>query len=401
MPDPAPAPSRRLLARPFVQATLALAVFLLGAAVLFATSPEPERNLEELPPLVVSTVPLERRDMTPMASYAGRLQPARSAALRFEVTGRLEARSAEPGQAVSTGDVLLALADGDFRDRLRTAEAELRLERSRIERDRERLRQATLRRDLQKREVASSRDLGKRDLLSESAINTVEARLAEIESRVVELRHDVDTADLRIAQKEAAADQARRDLSRARLTAPFDGHVNTVVPEIGDRITGAEVMLELVDVSALDFYVEVDGSTASALQLGDSLAVETSAGPVAGSVIALQPNPDTRTFTHALRVRIPGDGLLPGQTARIRVPLPTLRQAWVVPTEAVLASTGGKTIFRITGDRLQPVPVRLGPRVGNLQVIEGALAEGWQIVSRSVAALDPGRQVQARPEPAS
>lgn len=160
-------------------------------------------------------------------------------------------------------------------------------------------------------------------------------------------------------------------------------------------------MLELVDVSALDFYVEVDGSTASALQLGDSLAVETSAGPVAGSVIALQPNPDTRTFTHALRVRIPGDGLLPGQTARIRVPLPTLRQAWVVPTEAVLASTGGKTIFRITGDRLQPVPVRLGPRVGNLQVIEGALAEGWQIVSRSVAALDPGRQVQARPEPAS
>ena len=103
-------------------------------------------------------------------------QPRRSAALRFEVAGQLLQREVEPGMTVATGDTLLILDDRDLKDQERTAEAELRLEESGIERDRIRLEQAVRHRELQREEVARHMRLGKRSLLSQSSLNAAEQK---------------------------------------------------------------------------------------------------------------------------------------------------------------------------------------------------------------------------------
>ena len=384
---------------PIISGLILLGLFIVIALLLVATQPQPEPQLEELPPLAVNTVALERRSVPPYAPTTGRLQPARQAVLRFEVVGQLRRRAVEPGATVAAGDVLLELDDRDFRDRVRSAEADLDLERSRIARDRVQLEHTVRQRDLQEREVERSRELADRGLLSESSVNQVESRLSEIESRVAALTHDVTAADLRIAQKQSQADQAMRDLERATLLAPFDGRINAVAPEVGDRVTGSDVVVELVDVSTLDFYVEVDGGAAAAVALGDTLSVTTEHGVSAeGDLVALQTNPNTQTFTHALRVRIPGEGLLPGQTARTIIPLVTLYDAWTVPASAILARAGQTAIYRVFEDQLRLVPVQLGPRVGNLQVVDGEFERGWEIVTTNVASLDPYRRVQIREE---
>lgn len=373
-----------------------LGLFGFTAYALVATAPQPEAVLTDLPSLTVEAYTVARKDIAPHATFTGRLQPRRSAALRFEVSGQLLHRAAEPGITVSAGDTLLILDDRDFKDQVRTAEAELRLEESGIERDRVQLEQATRHRELQREEVTRHTRLGERSLLSQSSLNAAEQKLTELESRVAELTHSVETGGQRLALKQAKFDQARRDLARTRLTAPFDGRVNTVLAEVGDRITGDQTVVSVVDVTELDFYVEVDGATALALELNQEVTVKTGEEEHPGILVALQTDPDPRTFTHAVRIRIPGDRAAPGQLAVAQLPLPVIRNALVVPVEALRVDAAGQAVFRIEGQSLQRIAVMPGPRVGSWQVIESELEEGDQIVARDAAAMDARRPIRVR-----
>ncbi len=376
---------------------LALLVLLaLISASLLATAPKPEAKLNELPEMAVEAYAVQQRDITPEAIYTGRLLPMRSAELRFDLTGQLRVRSVEPGMQVRKGDEMLVLDDRDFMDQDRTARAELELEQRYVERDRVRLKQVTRQRDLQRKESERLRELNQKALVSQSALNAAEQMLAGIESEKASLEAMVHGADQRLELKQVAADRARRDLERTRLVAPFDGQVNTVDVEVGDRITGDQPVMTVIDSSALDFYVEVDGETAAALELGQMLDVEVDQRQVPGTLVALRADPDPRTYTFALRVRIPGDAALSGQLARVRLPLSSLRGVLVVPVAAVRVEISGQSVFRIEGDRLQRVDVSLGPRVGELQVIEGSVRAGELIVARDVAAVDVRRRVVIR-----
>ena len=397
-PDGSRDPSRRfrLQDRPGLWSVAILGLFGLAAYTLVATAPQPEALLVNLPSLTVEAYTVARRDITPHATFTGRLQPRRSATLRFEVSGQLLHRAVEPGMTVSAGDTLLVLDDRDFKDQVRTAEAGLRLEESGIERDRIQLEQAIRHRELQREEVTRHTRLGERSLLSQSSLNAAEQKLTELESRVAELMHSVETGGQRLALKQAEFDQVRRDLARTRLAAPFDGQVNTVLAEVGDRITGDQTVVSVVDVSELDFYVEVDGTTALALELNQEVTVKTGDEEHPGILVALQTDPDPRTFTHALRIRIPGDRAAPGQLAVARLPLPVLENALIVPVEALRVDAAGQAVFRIKGQSLQRIAVTPGPRVGAWQVVESELEEGDQIVARDVAAMDARRSIRVR-----
>ena len=381
---------------PKVWSLVALGILALVAYALVATAPQPEVVLADIPSLTVEAHTVARQDVIPEAEFTGRLQPRRNAALRFEAAGRLRQRMVEPGMSVSTGDTLLMLDDRDLSDRERIAVAELRLEESSIARDRVRLEQALRHRELQREEVERHLQLGERSLLSQSSLNAAEQKLTELESQVAELTHAVNTGAQRLTLKKARLDQARRDLSRTRLTAPFDGQVNTVLAEVGDRITGDQVVITLVDVTELDLYVEVDGTAIAALELNQKIKIRAGGRELAGTLVALQTDPDPRTFTHALRIRVPGGTARPGQLAVTRLPLPVLKNALVVPVEALHIDAAGQAVFRIRGQSLQRVEVTSGPRVGSLQVVDSNLEEGDLIVARDAAAMDARRSVQVR-----
>jgi len=112
-----------------------------------------------------------------------------------------------------------------------------------------------------------------------------------------------------------------------------------------------------------------------------------------GKVIALQIDPDPVTFTHALRVRVAGMSVRPGQIAQVRLPLPQLRKVTAVPVTAVLYDEGQTFVFRLDDDRLVMSAVTLGERVGDLQVVQRGVDAGYRIVTHNVSALSDGQQV--------
>ena len=333
-------------------------------------------------------------DLQPLASVSGRLEPARKTALHFELSGQVDARPVEPGQAVQQGELLLALASGDFVDALAEAEAQLAQETRNIERDRDLLKLSQRNYTLQQSELARLQKLGADSLVSESRLDESRIRLIQLEAETAQLKASVASADSRLALREAARNRAARNLERTRLLAPFAGTVNAVEVQRGDYVTPSQPVVDLVDSSMLDLYLEVRGDVAHALVPGQAVDVSVNGNSLRGEVIALQVDPDPVTFTHAVRVRLPGDRARPGQVAEASLPLQPLRQVSAVPSTAVLYDEGRAYVFRVNGGTLELVEVRLGQRVGELQVVEQGISAADHIVTRDVAALSHGQTVQ-------
>jgi len=374
-------------------------VLLLGlvglSLLLFLTAPNRESPLQEaaVPSVSVATVALH--DLAPAEDVSGRLVPARKAALHFELAGQVDERPVEPGQAVSEGELLLSLAAGDFEDALAEAEAQLAQESQDIARDRQLLQLSQRNYTLQKNDLDRLLKLGEESLVSKSLLDETRIKLVQLESEVTRLKSGVGSADARLALREAARNRAARNLARTRLTAPFAGTVNSITVQTGDYVTPNQPVVELVDAGELDLYVEVRGDVVQSLAQGQPVDVTVDGLGRRGEIVALQVDPDPQTFTHALRIRLRGDGIRPGQVAQVRLPLQALNQVTAVPSTAVLFDEGRAYVFRLNSDTLEQVPVRPGSRVGDLQVIRAGIQAGDRIVTRDVAALSDGQAVRA------
>ena len=372
-----------------------LLIGLAGLVVLLLlTRPQKAPELGQTTALRVTAAVVQTHDLEPHETVSGRLEPMRRAMLHFELSGQVRERRVEPGQVVEVDAPLLALVAGDFQDALDSAEARLKLEASNIERDRKLLKLAQRNRQLQKSEVTRLEALGKDSLISRSRLDEARIKLLQLESEVAELNNSVATAAVRLGLLQSEHNRAARDLLRTRLQAPFAGIVNAVEVQAGDYVTPNQAVLELIDISRLDLYVEVRGELAQALAQGQEVKVQANGRALAGKIVALQIDPDPLTFTHALRVRLPGDSVRSGMVAQVQLPLHPLQQVIAVPVTAVLQDEGHSYVFRVIDNVLQRTEVIAGRRVGDLQVVHSGLNIDDVIVMRDVAALSDGQQVQ-------
>lgn len=366
---------------------------IVVAALLLVAQPDSRPDLREIAPPRVVVAAVDSRDLQPVESMAGRLRPARKAALSFEVAGQVNERQVEPGQKVAEGDTLLALEPGDYADILTEAEAQLFLEQAGIERDKQLLELAIRSRKLQEQEVKRLKDLGKKSLASASRLDEAGRQLAQLESDEARLQFSVETADARLRKQTAALERARRDLERTRLHAPFPGTVNSIAVDVGDYVSPNRSVMEIVDTRELDFYAELRGAAARGLSLGQKVPVTVDGLELTGEIIALQADPDPQTFTHAVRIRLPGDSVRSGDLARTVLPLPVLRNAITAPVTAILHEDGQSFIYRVNNGILNRSPVQTGERVDDWIVVREGLGQGETIVIRDVAALSDGQSV--------
>ena len=369
---------------------------LAGAVLLLLlTSPDKEPRLQQVAVPAVRVALVGLHDLVPTEIVSGRLEPARRANMHFELSGQVHTRPVEPGQVVQPDELLLSLEPGDYEDALNEAEARLVQESRDIQRDRELLTLSRRNYALQKNDVDRLKKLGADSLVSQSRLDEARIKLLQLESEVAQLKSRVDSAEARLALKQAARNRAARNLARTQLVAPFAGSVNAVNVQVGDYVTPNQGVAELIDVSSLDLYVEVRGAVAQSLQPGQAVNVVVDAVTLPGKVIALQIDPDPVTFTHALRVRVAGAGVRPGQVAQAHLPLRGLNQVTAVPNTAVLFDEGRTYVFRLDGDRLALMEVLLGERVGELQAVRQGVDASDRIVTRDVSALSHGQQVRA------
>jgi RND family efflux transporter MFP subunit len=379
---------------------LSLAILLVTIVIivsLFMTRPEANVEMREPGITRVELAEVVRRDLQPRVSFTGVLRPRQVASLRFEVAGKLGARAVEPGEPVAAGDLLMKLDNEDYRDALSETQSQLTETRATLERDGALLKLARENRQLAEREYQRLEKLGKGSLASVSTREGARQQLINLQSEEARLAFSLQSSQARLARQEAANNRARRNLQRTTLSAPFNGRVNRIMAEVGDYIQSSSPVLELIDDATLELEVAVSGDVAAALSLGQQLKVTVEGREVVGELVALQIDPDTQTHTHPLRIRIAGEGLLPGQLGRVALPLRLRKDALVVPASAVLREEGNHYVFLVRQGRLLRQQVVPGIREGDWQLLLEGVEQGDQLVARDVDVLSHGIEVQPEP----
>ncbi len=203
----------------------------LGVQRILATEPKAQREgASRKTAMLVELAGVTQGTFEPEIVVLGRVRPAREIQLRAQVSGRVISRADgfTPGGLVDEQQVLLALEEADFDNTVRQrksawdqAEADLQVE-------------------LGRQEVAK-RDFAM--LESEMA-----ARLDEKQRRLALREPQVEAARARVASAKAAWDQAKLDLERAKVRAPFAAQVLTRDADLGSRVSPGDDLGHLVGV---------------------------------------------------------------------------------------------------------------------------------------------------------
>jgi multidrug efflux system membrane fusion protein len=194
------------------------------------------------------------------------------------------------------------------------------------------------------------------ELLCELAVNEREAALeqaradlarAELEYRgATELKDKGLLSDIRIAQVAAERSAARTalrvrelDLARTRITAPFDGIVETLHVDVGDFAAVGTPCATVLDLDPLLITANVSERIVERLSLGDAVTARTSTDQRLEGVLSFigsQSDPTTRTY--------PIEVTVPNPDYHLRAGLTTVAS---VETETVLAHRVSPGLFTL------------------------------------------------------
>lgn len=424
-------------------------LMLLAALGIFgwlvSTRPVPPRTPGEDAVLSVETIELRPVEVDRVWTGHGAARAVREVTVPAEVSGRVESRlgTIEEGVFVRPGTVLVTIERDDFIERVEQSEqrlASLLAQRDGLERERVRAREQldAIEGEVEvaRREVERARDAEERGAGNQTDVDQRLAVLRRAEGALAQQRQLNDLIPTRLASLEAQiqgerADLrvARRNLSRATITAPFSGFVQEVMVEEGEWLSPGTPVARIVDLSVLEVPLQVPASASASVAVGDRAEIGVDgllSLTVEGAVDRIAPVVDdaTRSLTVFAEVRQPeatpgarGDAqrpdLLPGQYVVGRVFTSSGERRLIVPRRAVLddrvlvvetETTEGVEIHRVRG-----VPVQvayhiegsfpdLDPRESQWAVLEGdglaGLGAGTRVVISNLDELNAGRRVE-------
>ena len=330
--------------------------------------------------VITKDVPLYLDEIGTCAAYE-------TVQVQAQVSGKIVARNFQDGADVKKGDLLFTIDPRPYQAALDQAQGQLGQAKSKLVLD-----QITLKRQ---------QELRARNVISPQDLDTAQATVKS------------DEAMVKTAEGAVAAAQVNLDY--CNIQSPINGRAGLRLVDVGNVVTGGNgggggaVLLTIqgLDPIYTDFTVSEtdlplvrrylggpnvkvetrspDGSMPP--RMGDLYFIDTSVQPGAGTVKArgVTPNPD-----HAL---------WPSEFVRVRFILDNLKDANLVPSQAVQISQSGPFVFVVKPDNTVDLrQVKPGQRQeGDTIVIESGLKAEETVVVTGQLALAPGTKVDPKP----
>ncbi len=337
-------------------------------------------------PAAVVTEVVERRSLAETLPVFGQIVASRDSEVAARVAGIVDEVAVLVGDTVVAGATLAVLDTELAQIELKQALAEIEEARAGI---------AIAEAQLRRAQDALDRAEGLRDTASFSS-----ARFDDATSDRAAATGQINQAQARLLNAEAAEARARYTLERARITAPFEGVVLSVEADPGQFISVGAPVARLIDISALEVEAQVPAEFAPAIPDGVQVAGESDDGTALDlQVRAILPTESLSTRTRPVRLSgdftMLGATLAVGQSITLMVPVSPPRDALSVPKDALVQGAQGWTVFVNAEGVAQPRPVQIGVAMGDRFEVLGGLAEGDAVVVRGNERLRPGQALQA------
>ena len=285
-----------------------------------------------------------------IVAASGRVQPIISVDIAANVSGKILNITAEEGDKVEKGQVVVYLDSTRY-----VASVNQRLAALRSSIAQEALERANLK--VINSATKRQHELYKKGLISESDLEGADGNYEVGIARL-------NSAKESVSQARAFLDQAKDDLSKTKLFTTLGGIVVKINKEVGEIALGSQfqedIIMTIADLSQMEVLVEVDENDVVLLEIGDTTAIEIDAfgdeifrglvEEVANSAVTrgLGTQEQVTNFEVTIRMLEFPKMLRPGMSASVEVITNISDYATAVPIQSVTVREP-KKIKRIEG----------------------------------------------------
>ncbi|SMC80777.1 efflux RND transporter periplasmic adaptor subunit [Pedobacter nyackensis] len=306
--------------------------------------------------LQVEGVVVTASDFTNDLEVTGTLEANESVELRSEVSGLVTSINFKEGASVSKGSLLVKINDRDI--------------------------QAQLQEALTKQRLSATNENRSKQLLEKGAISQEE--------------YDTSLADLQSLK--AQTQLIRAQLAKTAIYAPFSGKIGLRSISVGGYITPTTLIANLSSINPLKISFSVPEKYIGQIKHDSEITFTTDGfnKKFTGRVFAIEPGINTQTRTLQIKALVPNTNneLLPGSFAKIKLALSTVKDALIIPNQAIIPVLNGKTVYISKDGKAQQVKVEAGTRTAEHIVITSGLSVGDTVLTTGAMALKPDAPVK-------
>jgi membrane fusion protein (multidrug efflux system) len=310
------------------------------------------------PPTFVSAIILKTQDFSNTISLSGSIDANEQIEIHSEVSGIVESISFSEGSQVSKGQVLFKVNDIELRAQLVQAKT--------------------------KESLASENERRAKLLLQKEAISQEE--------------YDIASADFRTAKAQTQLIQAQ--IGKTSIRAPFSGKIGLRNISPGTYVTPTTLIANLVNINPLKITFSIPEKYASEISKGSQITftVPNITDKFTAKIYALEPGIELATRTLKIRALTENSNekLLPGTFANIELPLKNIKDAIIIPTEAIVPVQDGKKVFVANHGQAKEIKVETLARTDKDVVITSGLKAGDTLLTSGMMSLKDEADIKVK-----
>ncbi|MEK8179767.1 efflux RND transporter periplasmic adaptor subunit [Flavobacterium buctense] len=343
---------------------IAILVIALGGMIVYRITKNKAENEKgndkngKKPPISVNAFVVKGEEFSNTISLSGSIEANEQIEIRSEVSGIVEKISFTEGSNVSKGQVLFKVNDIELRAQLAQAKT--------------------------RESLASENERRAKLLLQKEAISQEE--------------YDIASADYRTAKAQTQLIQAQ--IGKTTVRAPFSGKIGLRSISPGTYVTPTTLIAKLVSTNPLKITFSIPEKYATEINKNNQITftVPNVADTFTAKIYALEPAIEATTRTLQIRALTDNSSgkLLPGTFANIELPLKNIKDAIIIPTEAIVPIQDGKKVFIANNGKAKEVKVTTLTRTDKDVVITSGLKIGDTVLTSGVMSLKDEADIKVK-----
>ena len=309
----------------------------------------PKDKGKEEQPITVSGTVVKLQTFDNNLALSGSIEANEQVEIRSEVSGIVKTIYFQEGSNVAKGQILLKVDDIELKAQLAQAKT--------------------------KESLASENERRAKLLLQKEAISQEE--------------YDVARADHQSAKAQSQLILAQ--IEKTTVRAPFSGKIGLRSISPGTYVTPALLVAKLVNSGQLKITFSIPEKYASQVNKNGTITFKVTGSDQTHTAKIYAIEPEVEIATRTLKVRALADNkngkLLPGTFADVQLPLDIIKDAVVIPTEAIIPVQDGKKVFIANKGMAKEVMVETATRTDSSILVISGLKVGDTVLTSGVMSL--------------